>query len=174
MHRWWWKKVPAQWLSSAEEECFFHSHLCTPAMSTNSSQVVVALFPFFNIIFIKIYIYILTSRKFVTVIFYKFNEYQYLLPEDFLHDLNVDLGWKWTVGNFENIPKVQINGILSYKPIHYNRFWCKIFFLSLEDDMLRWQQNKGTICTTVFSFVHSLQTWEILAVVMYIFFTIKR
>ena len=42
---------PALWLSSAEEEAessiklFFHRHLCTPAMSTVSSQVGIALFP---------------------------------------------------------------------------------------------------------------------------------
>ena len=70
VHRWRWKKIinwsfqPALWLSSAEEEdveeevshsagwklqliIFFHRHLCTRAMSMNSSQVGVALFPSF-------------------------------------------------------------------------------------------------------------------------------
>jgi hypothetical protein len=45
-----WSFQLAQCLSSAEEEdCNlpFHSHLCTPAMSTNSSQVGVAIYPSF-------------------------------------------------------------------------------------------------------------------------------
>ena len=37
---------PALWPLSAEEEVFFQRDLQTPAMSSDSSQVVVALFPY--------------------------------------------------------------------------------------------------------------------------------